>query len=94
MHYTPTSSSWLNLVERFFGEITRDCIREGSFSSVAALERASDDYIASRNKDPGRSSGTRTAGTSWRKSTARDKPLGCWSCPPQPAPREPKVKGR
>ena len=40
MHYTPTSSSWLNLVERFFGEITRDCIRDGSFSSVRELEEA------------------------------------------------------
>lgn len=39
MHYAPTSSSWMNLVERFFCEITRDCIREGSFASVADLER-------------------------------------------------------
>ncbi len=52
IHYTPTSSSWLNLVERFFGEITRDCIRDGSFSSVAELERANDEYIAARNESP------------------------------------------
>lgn len=36
-HFTPTSSSWLNLVERFFGEITRKVIRSGSFRSVGAL---------------------------------------------------------
>ena len=52
IHYAPTSSSWLNLVERFFGEITRDCIRDGSFSSVAELERANDEYIAARNESP------------------------------------------
>jgi transposase len=37
LHFTPTSSSWLNLVERFFGEITRKVIRCGSFRSVGAL---------------------------------------------------------
>ena len=54
MHYTPTSSSRMNLVERFFGEITRDCIREGSFGSVAELERANDAYIARHNEAPKR----------------------------------------
>ena len=37
LHLTPTSSSWLNLVERFFGEITRKVIRSGSFCSIGAL---------------------------------------------------------
>jgi transposase len=37
LHFTPTSSSWLNLVERFFGEITRKVIRSGSFRSAGAL---------------------------------------------------------
>jgi hypothetical protein len=37
LHLTPISSSWLNLVERFFGEITRKVIRSGSFRSVGAL---------------------------------------------------------
>jgi hypothetical protein len=37
LHLTPTSSSWLNLVERFFGEITRKMIRSGSFRSAGAL---------------------------------------------------------
>ena len=54
MHYTPISSSWMNLVERFFGEITRDCIRDGSFASVSELERASNAYIAQRNERPTR----------------------------------------
>jgi len=54
MHYTPTSSSWLNLVERFFGEITRDCIRDGSFKSVQSLEKAMNEYIAVHNENPRR----------------------------------------
>ena len=54
LHFTPTSSSWMNLVERFFGEITRDCIRDGSFSSVASLEKAIDDYIGVCNERPKR----------------------------------------
>ena len=37
LHFIPTSSSWLNLVERFFGEITAKVIRPGSFRSVGAL---------------------------------------------------------
>ncbi len=37
IHFTPTSSSWLNLVERFFGELTQDVIRDGSFTSVRQL---------------------------------------------------------
>lgn len=52
IHFTPTSSSWLNLVERFFADITRDCVRDGSFSSVAELERAMRQYIAERNVNP------------------------------------------
>lgn len=40
LHFTPTSASWLNQVERFFAEITRRRIRRGTFTSVAALERA------------------------------------------------------
>jgi hypothetical protein len=40
LHFTPTSSSWLNLVERFFGEPTFDVVREGSFQSARELVRA------------------------------------------------------
>jgi hypothetical protein len=37
MHFTPTSSSWLNLVERFFADLTGEVIRAGSFTSVKEL---------------------------------------------------------
>jgi transposase len=50
IHFTPTSASWLNQVERFFAEITRDAIRRGTFKSVAELEAAIDDYLAKHNE--------------------------------------------
>jgi transposase len=52
LHFTPTSSSWLNLVERFFAEITQRRIRRGTFPSVSALIKAITDYIRHRNKKP------------------------------------------
>ncbi len=52
MPFTPTSASWLNLVERFFAEITRERIRRGVFTSVAALEVAIETYLAEHNKAP------------------------------------------
>jgi transposase len=52
LHFTPTSSSWLNQVERFFAEITDKRIRRSAFRSVAALERAIEDYLAEHNNDP------------------------------------------
>ena len=52
MHFIPTSSSWLNLVERFFAEITRKRIRRGVFTSVAELEVAIHDYLNTHNADP------------------------------------------
>jgi transposase len=52
MHFTPTGSSWMNLVERFFADLTEDCIREGSFSSVGALAQAIECYLAERNLNP------------------------------------------
>lgn len=54
MHFTPTSSSWMNLVERFFGELTADCIRDGSFRNVQELADAIWQYLADRNEDPKR----------------------------------------
>ena len=45
VHFTPTHSSWLNLVERWFSEITTKRIRRGSWTSVKDLERAIMDYI-------------------------------------------------
>lgn len=51
-HFTPTSASWINLVERFFGLITEDAIRRGVFHSVADLEAAIKDYLENHNDDP------------------------------------------
>ena len=52
LHFTPTSSSWLNLVERWFGEITRKRIRRGVFKSVPELIAAIEEYIRCHNEDP------------------------------------------
>ena len=52
MHFTPTSASWLNLVERFFAEITRKRIRRGVFHSIADLQMAINDYLDQHNADP------------------------------------------
>ena len=52
MHFTPTSASWLNMVERFFRDITVKRIRRDSFTSVAELELAIDLYVAHHNIHP------------------------------------------
>lgn len=52
LHFTPTHSSWLNQVERFFAKITHERIRRGVFQSVADLERSIKDYIANHNQNP------------------------------------------
>ena len=52
LHFTPTSASWLNMIERFFAEITEKRIRRGAFRSVKALEKAIHDYLAHRNQNP------------------------------------------
>jgi len=52
MHFTPTSSSWLNMVERWFRDITDKRIRRGTFSSVAKLEEAIHAYIDTHNQNP------------------------------------------
>jgi transposase len=55
LHFVPTYSSWLNVVERWFAEITRRMIRRGTFRTVPELER---------NSSPGSTSGTTTHGPS------------------------------
>ena len=50
LHFIPTHSSWLNLVERRFAEITNKRIRRGSYESVPELVRAIKDYIKTWNK--------------------------------------------
>lgn len=52
LHFTPTSASWMNLVERFFAELTQDVIRHGSFASVRALVKDIEDFLAERNLNP------------------------------------------
>jgi hypothetical protein len=52
MHFTPTSSSWLNLVERCFADLTGDVIRAVSFASVNELFRDIKTYLAQRNANP------------------------------------------
>lgn len=51
-HFTPTSSSWLNQVERFFAQITERRIRRGAFRSVAELEQAIEEYLRTHNEHP------------------------------------------
>jgi transposase len=52
LHFTPTSASWLNLVERWFALITDQAIRRGSFNSVHKLETAINRYIRNWNQEP------------------------------------------
>jgi transposase len=52
MHFTPTSSSWLNMVERFFRDLTDKRIRRGAFRDVEELIMAIEDYIAHHNRKP------------------------------------------
>jgi transposase len=51
-HFVPTSSSWLNLVERWFRELTEKAIRRGSFASVPDLKQAIDAFMQAWNRDP------------------------------------------
>ena len=52
VHFTPTSASWLNQVERFFADLTEKQIRRGVHRSTAELERAITDYIETVNEAP------------------------------------------
>jgi len=52
LHFTPTSSSWLNLVERWFRELTTRRLARGSFACVDELVAAIENYIAHHNEDP------------------------------------------
>jgi transposase len=52
IHFTPTSASWLNMVERFFRDITTERLRNGVFRSVPELTAAIKEYIAMHNKNP------------------------------------------
>lgn len=51
-HFTPTSSSWLNMVERFFRDLTENQLRRATFASVHQLERTIQAYIEQHNREP------------------------------------------
>ncbi len=63
LHFTPTGASWLNLVERFFAEITNKRIRRGTFHSVADLEDAIHNYLDQHNAAPKPFQWTKSADT-------------------------------
>jgi transposase len=52
LHFTPTSSSWLNLVERWFRELTDKALRRGVFHSVPDLIASIEEYLDAQNEDP------------------------------------------
>ena len=51
-HYVPTSSSWLNLIERWFGKLTGKRVRRGSFANVEELQQAIMEFLAAWNEQP------------------------------------------
>jgi transposase len=61
VHFTPTSASWLNQIERFFALLTERALKRGVFSSVADLEKAINAYIEATNADPKPFRWTKTA---------------------------------
>ena len=62
VHYTPTSASWLNQVERFFALLTERAIKRGVFRSVRELETAIETYIEATNANPKPFRWTKSAG--------------------------------
>jgi len=58
-NFTPTYSSWINLVERWFAELTTKWLRRGTHRSTKELESSITDWVERWNKGPNRSSGTR-----------------------------------
>jgi transposase len=60
-HFTPTSASWLNMVEGFFSQLTNKAIRRGAFASVPELIAAIDAYLAAHNTNPTPFTWTKTA---------------------------------
>ena len=52
MHFTPTSASWLNMVERFFRDLSEQQLQRGVFPNVAELEQTIEHYVEQHNRDP------------------------------------------
>jgi hypothetical protein len=74
VHYTPTSASWINQVERFFANLTEKQIRRGAHRSTAELEGAIAGYIEAVNADPKPSSGPNPPTISSPPSSASASP--------------------
>lgn len=70
LHFTPTGSSWINQVERWFSKITTEAIRRGSFSSVKQLIEAIEAYIVEHNQEPKPFRWTATANSIFEKISA------------------------
>jgi len=69
VHFTPTSASWLNMVERFFRDLTENRLRRGVFRSVDDLIAAIYEYLARHNEAPKPFIWTKTAGDILEKVT-------------------------
>lgn len=69
VHFTPTSASWLNMVERFFRDLTENRLRRGVFRSVEELIAAIEEYLAHHNEDPKPFIWTKKAGDILEKVT-------------------------
>jgi transposase len=81
VHFTPTSASWLNMVERFFRDLTQKQLRRGIFRSVEELIAAIKDYLVQHNADPNPFIWTKSASdilekvTRARQALVKDMPL-------------------
>ncbi len=76
MHFTPTSASWINMVERFFSELTTKRIRRGVFRSVKDLETAVMDFVKKHNDNPKIFTWTKDANTILSKVAKCKEALG------------------
>ena len=65
VHFTPTSASWINQVERWFAELTRKRLQRGVHTSVRQLEADIRAFIDRHNQNPGRSNGQNRPTKSW-----------------------------
>jgi transposase len=75
LHFAPTGALWLNLMERWFAEITRKRIRRGTFQSVSDLNRAISEYLRENNRHPRPFIWTATASNIMKKITHHKEAL-------------------
>ena len=76
MHFTPTSASWINMVERFFSELTNKRVRRGVFRSVKELEMTVMDFVNKHNDNPKIFTWTKDANTILSKVNTCKEVLG------------------